>query len=112
MKREGLDTISSRYVSAFESKTGAQILQASKSAYYAWKKRTSRPRLQRTERIRQHFAQVFEESNQIYGSYKIAHELEESPELETACCNTVGKAMSELQLKSKVSKRFKPTTTF
>ena len=88
-----------------------QILQSSKSAYYAWKKRTPGPRQERTERIRKDVAHVFEEYNQIYGSYKIAQELEKSPELETACRNTVAKAMSELQIKSKVSKRFKPTTT-
>ena len=88
-----------------------QVLQASKSAYYAWKKRAPGPRQQRTERIRKDVQQVFEESNQIYGSHKIAHELEKSPHLETACRNTVAKAMCELQLKSKVSKRFKPTTT-
>ena len=88
-----------------------QVLRASKSAYYAWKKRAPGPRQQRTERIRKDVQQVFEESNQIYGSHKIAHELEKSPHLETACRNTVAKAMCELQLKSRVSKRFKPTTT-
>ena len=88
-----------------------QVLQVSKSAYYAWKKRVPGPRQQRTERIRRDVQQVFEESNQIYGSHKIAHELEKSPHLETACRNTVAKAMCELQLKSRVSKRFKPTTT-
>ena len=88
-----------------------QVLQVSKSAYYAWKKRVPGPRQQRTERIRKDVQQVFEESNQIYGSHKIAHELEKSPHLETACRNTVAKAMCELQLKSRVSKRFKPTTT-
>ena len=88
-----------------------QVLRASKSAYYAWKKRAPGPRQQRTERIRKDVQQVFEESNQIYGSHKIARELEKSPHLETACRNTVAKAMCELQLKSKVSKRFKPTTT-
>ena len=88
-----------------------QVLQASKSAYYAWKKRTPGPRQLRTERIRKDVQQAFEESNQIYGSHKIARELKKSPHLETACRNTVAKAMCELQLKSKVSKRFKPTTT-
>ena len=88
-----------------------QVLQASKSAYYAWRKRTPGPRQQRTERIRKDVQHVFEESHQIYGSHKIACELKKSCHLETACRNTVAKAMSELQLKSKVSKRFKPTTT-
>jgi len=88
-----------------------RVLEVSKSAYYAWKKREPGPRKQRTDRIRRDVSHVFEASNQIYGSYKIAQEMEKSPNLETACRNTVAKAMQELELKSKVSKRFKPTTT-
>lgn len=88
-----------------------RVLGANKSAYYAWKKRTPGPRAQRSQRIRESVKQVHEESNQIYGSYKIADELGKDPLLETACRNTVAKAMKELNLKSRVSKQFKPTTT-
>ena len=55
--------------------------------------------------------QVHAESYGIYGSHKIARELEERPELESACRNTVAKAMRELGLKSRISRAFTPTTT-
>ena len=70
-----------------------RVLEVSKSAYYAWKKREPGPRKQRTDRIRRDVSHVFEASNQIYGSYKIAQEMEKSPNLETACRNTVAKAI-------------------
>lgn len=88
-----------------------QVLKVSKSAFYAWKNRIPGPRKQRSARIREDVAQVFEQFNQIYGSPKIALEMKKSPDHETACRNTVAKAMRELELKSKVSRRFKPTTT-
>lgn len=88
-----------------------RVLGANKSAFYAWRSRTPGPRAQRTKRIRESVKQVHDESNQIYGSYKVAEELGKDPQLETACRNTVAKAMQEMNLKSRVSKRFRPTTT-
>lgn len=96
---------------SFSVKAMCQALGASKSAYYAWRSRTPGPRAQRSQRIRESVKQVHEESNQIYGSYKIADELQKDPQLEAACRNTVAKAMKEMNLKSRVSKRFRPTTT-
>jgi putative transposase len=55
--------------------------------------------------------QLHTESHGIYGSHKIARELEERPELESACRNTVAKAMRELGLESRISRVFTPTTT-
>jgi hypothetical protein len=52
-----------------------------------------------------------EESHQIYGSHKIADQLEKDDTLEAACRNTVATAMREMGLKSWVSKKFSPTTT-
>jgi putative transposase len=56
-------------------------------------------------------ATVFESSNQVYGSVKIAHTLRSDSNLESACRNTVAKAMREMGLRSRVSKKFKPATT-
>jgi len=96
---------------SFSVQLMCEILDVSKSAFYAWKKRVPGPRTIRSKKIREDVEHVFLKYNEIYGSYKIAKELVKSPELETACRNTVAKAMRELELKSKVSKRFKPTTT-
>jgi putative transposase len=86
-------------------------LEVSASGYYAWLDRPPSPRAQRHIQIQQAVQQVHAESHGIYGSHKIARELEERPELESACRNTVAKAMRELGLKSRISRAFTPTTT-
>ena len=96
---------------SYPVKTMCRVLEASKSAYYAWRKRTPGPRQLRSQRIHQSVKRVHEDSDHIYGSYKIADQLSKDPKLETACRNTVAKAMKEMKLKSRVSKRYKPTTT-
>ena len=54
---------------------------------------------------------VDEQSYGIYGSWKITKIINQHDELESACRNTVLKAMRELGLKSRVCKALKPTTT-
>jgi putative transposase len=88
-----------------------RAFQVSKSGYYRWLKAEPSLRTQRSERIRSSIKQVYEESNQIYGSYKIADQLGKDDRLEAACRNTVASAMREMGLKSRVSKKFTPTTT-
>jgi putative transposase len=86
-------------------------LEVSASGYYAWLDRPPSPRAQRHDQIQAAVRQVHAESYGIYGSHKIARELEERPELESACRNTVAQAMRELGLQSRVSRAFTPTTT-
>jgi putative transposase len=88
-----------------------RAFQVSKSGYYRWLKAEPSLRTQRSERIHASVKQVYEESNQIYGSYKIADQLGKDDRLEAACRNTVASAMREMGLKSRVSKKFTPTTT-
>lgn len=88
-----------------------QVLEVSASGYYAWRERKPSPRAQRHERIQQAVEQVHAASHGIYGSYKVARELQEQPELESACRNTVAQAMRQLGLKSRVTRAFTPTTT-
>jgi putative transposase len=88
-----------------------RAFQVSKSDYYRWLKAEPSLRMQRSERIRSSIKQVYEESNQIYGSYKIADQLGKNDRLEAACRNTVASAMREMGLKIRVSKKFTPTTT-
>ena len=96
---------------SFPVKTMCKVMHVSTSGYYAWRRAKPSPRLQQTRKIRQDIVKVFEESKQIYGSYKIADQMRNRSELETACRNTVASAMKEMGIKSCVSKRFKPTTT-
>jgi putative transposase len=88
-----------------------EVLCVSKSGYYAWLDRPPSSRALRRERIDAAVRQVHAASHGIYGSGKIAKELAQCEELETACRNTVAQAMREMGLKSRVSKAFRPTTT-
>lgn len=87
------------------------VLCVSKSGYYASIERPPSPRAERSQQVRAAVQQVHAQSHGVYGSQKIARELAERDDLETACRNTVARAMRELGLKSRVSKAFTPTTT-
>lgn len=87
------------------------LLGVSRSGYYDSMDRPLSPRACRTAKIRESVRQVFDESHTIYGPAKIAQELLQRAELETACRNTVSQAMKEMGLKSRIFKAFAPTTT-
>jgi putative transposase len=86
-------------------------LGVSKSGYYAALDRQPSSRTRRRQRIEAAVRQVHAASYGTYGSEKITKELAKNDELETACRNTVARAMREMGLKSRVSKAFVPTTT-
>jgi len=89
-----------------------RTLDVSTSGYYSWLKAGPDLRAQRSARIRTSIKQGYSfKSHGIYGSYKIADRLKDDDSLEAACRNTVATAMREMGLKSKVSKKFSPTTT-
>ena len=88
-----------------------RAMQVSKSGFYKWLNSAPSARNKRTASIRDSVMEVFQQSNGIYGSYKIAEKLKSEEHLETACRNTVAKAMKDLGIKSRVSRKFKPTTT-
>jgi putative transposase len=88
-----------------------ELLCVSRSGYYDSVDRPPSLREQRTAKIHASVRQAFEESQAIYGPAKVAQELSRREELETACRNTVTRAMREMGLKSRVRKAFTPTTT-
>jgi putative transposase len=88
-----------------------EVLDVSTSGYYASVDREPSPRARRRARIDAAVRQVHAASHGIYGSGKIAKKLAQSDELETACRNTVARAMREMGLASRVSQAFAPTTT-
>ena len=88
-----------------------EVLEVSPSGYYGWLDREPSPRAQRHVQMQQAVRQVHAESYGIYGSHKIARELHQRPDLDSACRNTVARAMREMGLKSCISRAFTPTTT-
>ena len=87
------------------------VLNVSPSGYYDSIDRPSSDRAKRHTRIQQAVEQVHAESHGIYGSQKVAEVLQQRDDLESACRNTVAAAMREMGLKSRICKRFTPTTT-
>jgi len=96
---------------SFPSGLMCGVLEVSKSGYYASLERPPSPRARRSAQIRAAVQQVHAASHGVYGSHKIAKELAERDDLESACRNTVAQAMREMGLHSRVSKTFTPTTT-
>lgn len=96
---------------SFPVATMCRVMNVSSSGYYGWLKRKPGPRAQRTAAIKEDVRKIYEQSHGIFGSYKIAEKLREDDRLETACRNTVAKAMKEIGIKSRVFSKFKPTTT-
>ena len=88
-----------------------RVLGVSKSGYYDALDRQPSPRAMRSIKLRQSIKQVYVQSYQAYGSYKIAQQLKQDNTVESACRNTVAKAMREMGLKSRVARKFNPTTT-
>jgi putative transposase len=96
---------------SFSISVMCNVLNVSSSGYYDSLERLPSDRAKRHERIQQAVEQVHAESHGIYGSYKVAEVLQKREDLETACRNTVAAAMREMGLKSRICRRFKPTTT-
>ena len=88
-----------------------RVLEVSTSGYYDSIDRPLSARATRHEKIKRDVAQVYDESYSIYGSIKIADQLNKHDDKESVCRNTTATAMRELGLKSCVSKTFTPTTT-
>lgn len=88
-----------------------KTLGVSKSGFYKWLKKKPSPRELRSLRIRHVVRAIYESTHGIYGSYKIARLLQENEQVESACRNTVAKAMREMGLKSRIRRKFSPTTT-
>ena len=88
-----------------------ELLAVSKAGYYDSLHRKPSSRAQRRERIHAAVRAVHAESQAIYGSFKIAREMARRDNLESACRNTVARAMRDMGLASHVAKAFRPTTT-
>ena len=100
-----------QHCDSFPVRVLCDVLNVSTSGFYDSIDRPPSERVVRHERLQQDVARIHAESHGIYGSVKVAEALQQRENMETACRNTVAAAMRELGLKSKVCKRFKPTTT-
>lgn len=93
----------------FEVSIMCEVLQVSRSGYYAWVDRPASGRDQRRQELIEQIRQVHEESFGTYGSPRIHAELAERRI--GVCVNTVAKLMKQAEIRSKRQRRFVVQTT-
>jgi transposase InsO family protein len=85
------------------------VLQVSRSGYYAWRRRTSSVAAERRASLTERIRQVHRQSRAVYGSPRVHRELLAA---DVRCSkNTVAKLMRGAGLRSKRRKRFRVRTT-
>lgn len=85
------------------------VLEVSRSGYYAWIDRPTSARAQRREQLAQKIAQVQEQNRGVYGSPRVCQAL--NAQGEAVCENTVASIMNERQIRAKTKRKFVPKTT-
>jgi len=104
MKYEFID----RHRSAFRVMKMCQVLEVSRSAYYAWKRRPESVTEQRNRKLLDEIKQIWERSRRLYGSPRITSDLHDQGIL----CghNRVARLMKQYNIQAKTKRRFKVTT--
>ena len=84
------------------------VLEVSRSAYYAWKRRGKSKRQRENERLLDRIVKIYELSRRIYGSPRITEKLL----LEGVCVgeNRVARLMRDNGIRSRIKRKFKVTT--
>ena len=85
------------------------ILDVTRAGFYAYGKRPVSARQARRAELIQRINQVYADSRGLYGSPRVTAELKEGGVV--VCENTVAKLMGELELCSKIVRKFRPKTT-
>jgi transposase InsO family protein len=86
-----------------------QVLDVSRSGYYAWLHRAPSPRERQAEQLCEQIRQVHARSRERYGSPRVHRELAAQG---LSCCeNTVAKLMRKCGIRSKMCRKFRVHTT-
>jgi putative transposase len=97
------------HASEFPVEVMCQVLQVSRSGYYAWTQRKPGPREERRAQLVERIREAHEASDRIYGSPRVHQDLQQKG---IECCeNTVAKLMKEQGIRSKTVKKFRISTT-
>jgi putative transposase len=86
-----------------------QVLEVSRSGYYAWLDRPQSIRASEREGLAARIKAIHEQNRQRYGSPRIFQALQAQGVV--VCENTVAKIMREQEIRAKTSTKFVPTTT-
>jgi putative transposase len=85
------------------------MLEVSRSGYYAWRKRPASKRSARRQSLAGEIRRAHAASRGLYGSPRVHQEL--LAQGTKVALNTVAKVMKEAAIRSKMHKKFKPRTT-
>jgi transposase InsO family protein len=86
-----------------------EVLEVSRSGYYAWSERPASPGQERRMRLMEQIQQAHEQSRRTYGSPRIAAELRSRDV--PVCENTVAKLMKQAGIRVRPRRSFVPRTT-
>jgi putative transposase len=86
-----------------------EVLEVSRSGYYAWRERPAGARAKRREELAEKVKAVHEQNRGVYGSPRVFRALKADGE--SVCENTVAKVMRERQIRARSKKKFVPRTT-
>ena len=93
----------------FEISVVCEVLEVSRSGYYAWLRRPSSARARRREQLVVSIKRVHEQNRRVYGSPRVCRVLRLAGQ--RVCENTVADIMKELAIRAKSKKKFVPRTT-
>ena len=85
------------------------VLQISRSGYYAWRGRPHSGQARRREELAGKIRIVHQENRRVYGSPRVCRVLQAQGE--SVCENTVARVMRQEGLRAKTKKKFVPRTT-
>ena len=94
---------------AFPVELCCDVLEVSRSGFYAWRDRPVSNQDQRRQELASEIRVVYEENRQVYGSPRIHQTLKRQGV--SVCRNTVARIMKQQQIWAKTRRRFVPRTT-
>jgi transposase InsO family protein len=97
------------HLTEFPVEVCCDVLEVSRSGYYAWLMRPPSQRARRREELAAKIRLVHEQNRQVYGSPRVCRVLHAQGE--SVCENTVADIMKERRIRAKTKKKFVPRTT-
>ena len=97
------------HLTEFPVEVSCEVLEVSRSGYYAWSKRPQSARAKRRAELAVKIQCVHEQNRKVYGSPRVCQVLKAQGE--SVCQNTVADIMKERQIRAKARKKFVPKTT-
>lgn len=93
----------------FPIEAACDVLQVSRSGYYAWRDRPQSEQANRREQLTRKIQVVHQQNLRVYGSPRVCLALQAQGE--RVCENTVAKVMRQQGIRAKTKKKFVPRTT-